>query len=110
MKHQSKEKATLRRRLQRAFCQATGTHSRIEMESNRAMIVQGCCGIDGYEPSCIVLRLRDPALQQLHVFGEALLCNTYHEDAVQIVGRIWRVELCRTVQNGQRDFDSERGR
>ena len=94
MKRQTKERAPLRLRLKRAFCQATGTHSRIEMESNRAMIVQGCCGIDAYEPSCIVLRLRDPALQQLRICGEALLCNSYHEDAVQIVGRICAVELC----------------
>ncbi|MBQ7338840.1 MAG: YabP/YqfC family sporulation protein [Clostridia bacterium] len=91
----------LRARLRRAFCAATGTCCRLEMQSGRAMIVQGCCGIEEYNPNCIVLSVRDPELSRLCICGDGLLCSSYHTDGVEIRGRITRMELCRVAPDDQ---------
>ncbi len=98
MKHQDKPKSSLRARLRRAFCEVTGTQSRMEIVSGSGMLIRGCCGIEVYEPSCIVLRLRDPELRWLRVCGQELLCSSYHADGVEISGCIGCVELCREAR------------
>ena len=98
MRGERGEVEPLRARLRRAFCGVTGTHSRIELQSGREMIVQGCCGIEAYEPCRIVLRVRDPELRFLLIVGEELLCSSYHIDALEISGKIFGVRLCREAE------------
>ncbi len=87
------KKMPLRARLRKIFCLATGSHCRIEMLGGREMIVQGCCGIEEYTPCSITLRVRDPDYVFLHICGRALLCSSYHTDAVQLCGEICALEL-----------------
>lgn len=85
---ENNKRVPLRARLRRAFCLATGSHCRIELQGGREMIVQGCCGIQEYTPCSIVLQVRDPDYRFLHIRGRALLCSSYHTDAVQLCGEI----------------------
>lgn len=88
----------LRARLRKAFYVATGSHCRMEMQGGREMIVQGCCGIEEYTPCSIILRVRDPDYCFLHICGRALLCSSYHTDAVQVCGEICALEFLRELE------------
>ena len=83
-----------RARLRRAFCVTTGTHCRMEVQGDRVLWLQGCREIEEYSPTYIVLRVRDATLTRVCVWGERLLCCSYHEDGMEITGEIRQVQLC----------------
>ena len=91
---EQQQRLPMRAKLRRLFCTATGIHCRTEIQGNQGLFIQGCCGIEAFTPTCILLQVRDPHVRILCVVGEGLLCSSYHEEGVQITGNILRVEFC----------------
>ena len=96
MKHKegTGESRSLRARLRDGYRSISGQNCRIEQQSDRSVIVQGCCGIDTYTESCIVLCVKDPTVRAVCICGNGLRCSSYHPDGVVVEGCIKSVAFC----------------
>jgi hypothetical protein len=88
------ETRSLRARLRAMYRYVSAQSCRIELQSGREMMIEGCCGIEEYHADRIVLTVRDPVLHSIHICGRELRCSSYHPDGVVVKGKILCVQLC----------------
>lgn len=83
----------LRRRLRAAYKEELSLGCRGELTGRRRLMIQGCESILDYDETCIRLCVRSGELEEMVICGKELLCQSYHPDAIVIVGEIGRIEL-----------------
>lgn len=66
---------------------------RCELTGRRRLLIQGCGSIVDYGDGCVRLAMQGGEMEEMVIGGEALRCQSYHPDAIVIVGRIARIEL-----------------
>ena len=64
-----------------------------EMTGGGRLLIQGCRSILDYHEDRICIAVRDGTVEQVVVWGRKLRCQSYHPDAVVIVGDIENIEL-----------------
>ncbi len=64
-----------------------------ELTGRRRLLVQGCDRILDFDEACIRLSLCDGEVREMVIRGRALYCQSYHPDAIVVVGEIGNVEL-----------------
>lgn len=67
-----------------------GTYPFIEIEGNRAIVVNGCTEIILYESEKTVLKLSDISLT---VNGEGLSMDTFGGNTVKLSGKLYGIEM-----------------
>ena len=90
----ARERRSLRARLRDGYRSISGQCCRIEQQSNRSVVVQGCCSIDTYTERCIALRVKDPSVRTVCISGDGLCCSSYHPDGVVVEGCIESIAFC----------------
>ena len=66
---------------------------RCELTGRRRLLIQGCGTILDYGDTCVRLAMQGGEMTEMVIGGEALRCQSYHPDAIVVVGRIARIEL-----------------
>jgi sporulation protein YqfC len=66
---------------------------RCELMGGRRLLIQGCRLILDYSEERICLAVRDGVIGEMVIGGEHLRCQSYHPDAIVIVGDIEKIEL-----------------
>jgi hypothetical protein len=85
--------AGLSKRVRGAFREAVGRDCRGELTGRRRLLIQGCERILDFDEACIRLSLRDGEVDEMIIRGRALYCQSYHPDAIVIIGEIKAIEL-----------------
>ena len=71
---------------------------RLEVRGRNLVIGFGCKRILKYTPSLIIIAARDFSVG---IFGERLVCTTYHEGAICIEGHIEKAEFDPCIAEGE---------
>ena len=66
---------------------------RCELTGGRRLLIQGCRLILDYNEECIRLAMCDGVIGEMVIGGEHLRRQSYHPDAIVIVGDIENIEL-----------------
>lgn len=85
--------AAWRHRLRFAVSDVFFGGCRGELTGRHRLLIQGCERILDYDERIIRLSVRDGEVREMVIRGGELRCQSYHPDAIVVVGEIGNIEL-----------------